>query len=82
MTNGRELRVSSEIGFRPELVDPAAFIAPGAVVVGERRNFTADLDWLRGAGVEVLDLDDPACIQMMGDFIAARPDLWLEDIGE
>lgn len=54
----------------------------GAVVVGERRNFTADLDWLRGAGVEVLDLDDPACIQMMGDFIAARPDLWLEDIGE
>ena len=54
----------------------------GAVVVGERRNFTADLDWLRGAGVEVLDLDDPECIAMMRDFIAARPDLWLEDIGE
>jgi cytosine/creatinine deaminase len=54
----------------------------GAVVVGESRNFTADLDWLRGAGVEVLDLDDPECIALMADFIAARPDLWLEDIGE
>lgn len=54
----------------------------GAVVVGESLNFTADLDWLRGAGVEVIDLADPECIEMMRDFIAARPDLWLEDIGE
>ena len=54
----------------------------GTVVVGESVNFTADLDWLRGAGVEVVDLADPACIEMMADFIAARPDLWLEDIGE
>lgn len=54
----------------------------GAVVVGESVNFTADLDWLRGAGVEVVDLADLACIELMRDFIAARPDLWLEDIGE
>ena len=54
----------------------------GTVVVGESRNFTADLDWLRGAGVEVIDLADPTCIQMMADFIASRPDLWLEDIGD
>ena len=53
----------------------------GAVVVGESQNFTADLGWLRDAGVEVLDLADPTCIQMMRAFIDARPDLWNEDIG-
>ena len=53
----------------------------GAVVVGESRNFTSDLGWLRDAGVEVLDLGDPTCIQMMREFIDARPDLWNEDIG-
>lgn len=53
----------------------------GAVVVGESRNFTADLDWLRGAGVEVLDLDDADCIGMMADFIDRHPHLWNEDIG-
>jgi cytosine deaminase len=53
----------------------------GAVVVGESRNFTADLGWLRDAGVEVLDLADPTCIEMMRAFIDARPDLWNEDIG-
>jgi cytosine/creatinine deaminase len=29
--------------------------------------------------VEVLQ--DPACIQLMRDFIQARPELWNEDIG-
>jgi cytosine deaminase len=29
----------------------------------------------------VVLLDDPDCVQMMTDFIAARPDLWNEDIG-
>ena len=32
-------------------------------------------------GVEVVLLDDPECVQMMTDFIAARPELWNEDIG-
>jgi cytosine deaminase len=27
-------------------------------------------------------LDDAECVRMMTDFIAARPDLWHEDIGE
>lgn len=54
----------------------------GTVVIGESVNFTADLDWLRGAGIDIIDLSDPDCIAMMRDFIAARPDLWLEDIGD
>jgi len=31
--------------------------------------------------VQVEVLQDPACIQLMKDFIATRPELWNEDIG-
>jgi cytosine deaminase len=51
------------------------------VVVGESRTFRGGQDWLTGHGVEVVDLDDPACVRMMRDFVAARPQLWNEDIG-
>jgi len=27
-------------------------------------------------------LDDPECVELMEAFIAERPDLWNEDIGE
>ena len=33
-------------------------------------------------GVEVTLLDDARCVALMEDFIAARPELWHEDIGE
>ena len=52
------------------------------VVIGESRNFTGFQNVLTEAGVEVLDLDDAACIDLMGGFIAAHPALWNEDIGE
>ncbi|MGY1724761.1 nucleoside deaminase [Blastococcus sp. SYSU DS0533] len=52
------------------------------LVVGESRTFTGGHEWLRENGVEVLVLDDPECVQMMTDFIAANPRLWNEDIGE
>ena len=53
----------------------------GTVVVGESRTFKGGADWLRGEGVNVIDLDDPECVQMMEEFIAAKPELWNEDIG-
>ena len=53
----------------------------GAVVVGESLNFQGGIDWLREHGIEVIDLGSAECIQMLGDFIAARPDIWYEDIG-
>jgi creatinine deaminase len=52
------------------------------LVVGEARTFYGGHDWLAENGVEVLVLDDPECVQMMIDFIAAHPALWNEDIGE
>ncbi len=52
------------------------------VVIGENRTFQGAEELLRSNGVELEVVDDPRCIGMMTDFIAARPDLWNEDIGE
>ncbi|MDX1352890.1 MAG: nucleoside deaminase [Thiomicrorhabdus sp.] len=54
----------------------------GTVVVGESTNFAGHLDWLRDAGVKVVELNDQACIDLMSQFIATNPEIWNEDIGE
>lgn len=51
------------------------------LVVGESRTFHGGHDWLAEHGVTVTVLDDERCAQLMTDFIAARPELWSEDIG-
>jgi len=51
------------------------------VVVGESVNFAGAPDYLTSHGVEVVNLNDPECIRMMHEFIAAKPELWHEDIG-
>ena len=53
----------------------------GRVVVGEATTFSGGHDWLAEHGVTVTVLDDQECVALMTDFIAARPDLWSEDIG-
>ncbi len=53
----------------------------GAVVIGEAMNFHGGHDWLRELGVEIIILDDPACIEILGTFIHQHPALWNEDIG-
>jgi len=52
------------------------------VVIGENKTFMGAEDHLRANGVDVVVLNDKECIQIMEDFIKARPDLWNEDIGE
>ncbi|MFI9470724.1 nucleoside deaminase [Streptomyces sp. NPDC052492] len=52
------------------------------VVVGESVTFHGGHDWLAEHGVEVVVLDDPECVAMMREFVARRPELWHEDIGE
>ncbi|HEY3263236.1 MAG TPA: nucleoside deaminase [Pseudonocardiaceae bacterium] len=54
----------------------------GAVLIGEARTFSGGHDWLAEHGVRVTVLDDPECIVLMTEFIAAHPELWSEDIGE
>jgi len=54
----------------------------GTVVVGESRTFRGGIDWLRERGVRVVDLDSSECVNLLGSFINAHPDIWDEDIGE
>jgi len=51
------------------------------VVVGENQTFMGEEELLRSRGVSVDVVQDPACVRMMQDFIAAHPELWNEDIG-
>jgi cytosine deaminase len=53
----------------------------GAVVVGESVNFAGGHEWVAEHGAEVVVLDDPTCIDLLGTFIAEHPELWNEDIG-
>ena len=53
----------------------------GRVIVGENRTFRGPEDYVRSRGVDLLVVDDPACVDMMETFIAERPELWNEDIG-
>lgn len=54
----------------------------GKVVVGESQNFRGGIDWLRENDVEVIDLANQECVQMLADFIQSNPELWHEDIGQ
>jgi cytosine deaminase len=52
------------------------------IVIGENQTFQGPEDYVRSRGVELVILNNEECIQLMRDFIAARPELWNEDIGE
>jgi cytosine deaminase len=52
------------------------------VVVGENQTFLGGEELLRSQGVEVEVGDDSRCVDLMRSFIAERPELWNEDIGE
>ena len=54
----------------------------GRVLIGEATTFHGGHDWLAENGVAITVLDDQECVTMMREFIAARPALWNEDIGE
>src|ERR1043165_8946782 len=51
------------------------------VVVGEAQTFAGDLDFLADRGVEIVLLEDPACVAAMQEFQRRYPQVWSEDIG-
>ena len=51
------------------------------VVIGENQTFQGEEELLRARGVNVEVIQDERCIDLMTRFIAARPELWAEDIG-
>jgi len=52
------------------------------VIIGENRTFLGEEELLARRGVTLEVRQDPTCIRLMTEFIAAHPELWNEDIGE
>ncbi len=52
------------------------------IVIAENRTFRGPEQYLRSRGVELVIVDNAECVKLMREFIAARPELWHEDIGE
>ena len=61
---------------------PRVVIGQRAVDWPEVKPFTGNVDFLESRGVEVIQLDDPACQALFGRFLREKPEVWLEDIGE
>jgi creatinine deaminase len=51
------------------------------LVVGESRNFSGGVEWLKELGVRVIDLDSQECTDLLTGFIVEKPEVWNEDIG-
>lgn len=52
------------------------------VIIGENQTFLGEEALLRSRGVELEVVQDARCLELMREFIRARPALWNEDIGE
>lgn len=52
------------------------------IVIGENRTFQGPEDYMRSRGVELEIVNSNECYQLMQEFIADKPELWNEDIGE
>jgi cytosine deaminase len=52
------------------------------IIVGESVNFAGAPSFMRSKGIDVVDLHDQECIDMMAQFIRDFPKLWNEDIGK
>jgi len=50
------------------------------VIVGENKSFQGEEELLRSRGIAVEVVEDPACVRLMEEFMAAEPRLWNEDI--
>ncbi len=51
------------------------------IIAGENVTFQGPENYMRSRGVKLEILNLPECISLMRDFIAAKPQLWNEDIG-
>ncbi|WP_110948028.1 nucleoside deaminase [Pseudomonas bohemica] len=54
----------------------------GKVIVGENQTFMGEEELLRSRGVQVDVVHNATCVGLMKQFIADKPELWNEDIGE
>lgn len=51
------------------------------VVVGEAKTFQGEVRLLESRGVDVVNLNERVCVELMQEFIRHHPTVWSEDIG-
>jgi cytosine deaminase len=51
------------------------------IIIGENKTFQGPESYTQSRGVKLEVLQDKRCIELMENFIKARPELWNEDIG-
>ena len=76
-----ELTLYSTLSPCPMCSGTAILFRIPRVVLGENRTFQGAEKWMRREGIEVINLDDQRCVEIMRTFIRDHPDLWNEDIG-
>jgi cytosine deaminase len=52
------------------------------IIIGENETFAGPEKYVRSRSVEIINLNNDECKNLMRDFIQKRPELWNEDIGE
>ncbi len=76
-----ELTLYSTLSPCPMCSGTAILFRIPRVVLGENRTFQGAEEWMCREGIEVVNLDDQRCVEIMRTFIREHPDLWNEDIG-
>ena len=54
----------------------------GTVVAGESLTLQGGIEWLREAGVQVIDMQEQERIDMLATYISANPEVRNEDLGK
>ncbi|KAL1589984.1 hypothetical protein WHR41_01164 [Cladosporium halotolerans] len=52
------------------------------VVLGENKTFVGGESYLKQRGIEVVNVENQECEDLMNEFIRKHPEDWYEDIGE
>jgi len=76
----RECRLYTTLSPCPMCSGTSILYKVPKIVIAENETFRGAESWLRMEGVNLEVLHDAECIAMMKDFIAAKPELWNEDI--
>ena len=78
----RRLTLVSTLSPCPMCSGTAILFKIPRTIIGENRTFQGAEEWLRANRVELINLDDPRCVEWMERLQREKPDLWAEDIGE
>jgi cytosine deaminase len=52
------------------------------IVIGENSTFKGPESYSKKKGINIINMNNAECIQLMKEFIKNKPKLWNEDIGE